>query len=174
MRQIAEDNPLVHLSAPVQRSEDRIPDRNRHPGRLVRVDDQDLELQKPSLRVVLAVSHRILVLGVYLVQVASLVVALHLVGQPRTSLGKLYVSRHSSVVHSWDRSRIISSKMLGRSSCTISRTNSSLFSAHGRSSNLAHLICTKSCLSSSNSIGFSGMLGITFRKEIVRVCGGSI
>ena len=64
--------------------------------------------------------------------------------------------------------------MFGRSGCTISRTSCSLFSAHGHSSSPSHLIIAKSCLSSSRCIGFSGMLGVTFRSEITLACGGAI
>ena len=93
---------------------------------------------------------------------------------PEPPLRKWYVSRHRSAVQSCRRSWIVPSKMFGRSGCTISRTSCSLFSAHGRSSSPSHLICAKSCLSSSRWIGFSGMLGVTFRSEITLICGGAI
>ena len=93
---------------------------------------------------------------------------------PDSPLGSRYVSRHRSVVQSWGRSRIVPSNMFGRSGFNNSRTSCSLFSAHGRSSSPSHLIRAKSCLSSSKWIGFSGMLGVTFRSEIALVCGGAI
>ena len=93
---------------------------------------------------------------------------------PDPPLGSRYVSRHRSAVQSWGRSRIMPSNMFGRSGCNNSRTSCSLFSAHRRSSSPSHLIRAKSCLSSSKWIGFSGMLGVTFRSEIALVCGGAI
>ena len=64
--------------------------------------------------------------------------------------------------------------MLGRSGCTSLCTSSSLFSAHGRSSNPAHCIRLKSSLSFVSLIGFSGMLGVTIWREIALLCGGAI
>ena len=93
---------------------------------------------------------------------------------PDPPLGNWYVSHHRSVVQSCGRSRIVPSKMFGRSGCNNSRTSCSLFSAHGRSSSPSHLIRAKSCLSSSKWIGFSGMLGVTFRREIAFACVGAI
>ena len=89
-------------------------------------------------------------------------------------LGSWYVSRHRSAVQSCRRSRIVPLNMFGRSSCSNSLTSCSLFSAHGRFSSPSHLIHARSCLSSSKWIGFSGMLGVTFRSEIALVCGGAI
>ena len=89
-------------------------------------------------------------------------------------LGSRYMSRHRPAVQSSGRSRIVPSNMFGRSGCSNSRTICSLFSAHGRSSSPLHLIHAKSCLSSSKWIGFSGMLGVTFRREITLACGGAI
>ena len=94
--------------------------------------------------------------------------------KPDPPLGSWYVSRHRSAVQSYGRSRIVPSNMFGRSGCSNSLTSCSLFSAHGRFSSPSHLIRAKSCLSSSKWIGFSGMLGITFRSEIALVYGGAI
>ena len=93
---------------------------------------------------------------------------------PDPPLGSRYVSRHRSMVQSWGRSQIVPSNMFSRFGCNNSRTSCSLFSAHGRSSSPSHFIRAKSCLSSSKWIGFSGMLGVTFRSEIALVCGGAI
>ena len=93
---------------------------------------------------------------------------------PEPPLGKLYVSCQRSVVQSCGRSRTVVLKMFGRSGSNNSHTSSSLFSAHGHSNSPTHFICTRSCLSSSRWIGFSGMLGVTFWSEIDRVCGGAI
>ena len=93
---------------------------------------------------------------------------------PDPPFGNWYVLRHRSVVQSCGRSRIVLSKMFGRSGCNNSRTSCSLFSAHGRSSSPSHLIHAKSCLSSSKWIGFSERLGITFRREIALACVGAI
>ena len=91
---------------------------------------------------------------------------------PDPPLGNRYVCRHRSAVQSCGRSLTVVSNIFGRSGSNISRTNCSLFRVHGRSSNPSHLIRAKSCLSSSKWIGFSGMLGVTFRKEIA--LGGAI
>ena len=93
---------------------------------------------------------------------------------PDPPLGSWYVSRHRFVVQSCGQSRIVPSNMFGRFGCSNSLTSCSLFSAHGRFSSPSHLIRAKSCLSSSKWIGFSGMLGVTFRSEIALVCGGTI
>ena len=93
---------------------------------------------------------------------------------PEPPLGNQYVSRHKSAVQSCGRSQTVVSNMFGRSGSNNSRTNCSLFSVHGRSSSPLHLIRAKSCLSSSKWIGFSGMLGVTFRRKITLVYGGAI
>ena len=93
---------------------------------------------------------------------------------PDPPLGSWYVSCHRSAVQSCGRSRIVPLNMFGRSGCSNSLTSCSLFSAHGRFNSPSHLIRAKSCLSSSKWIGFSGMLGVTFRSEIALVCGGTI
>ena len=93
---------------------------------------------------------------------------------PDPPLGSWYVSRHRSAAQSCGRSRIVPLNMFGRSGCSNSLTSCSLFSAHGRFSSPSHLIRAKSCFNSSKRIGFSGMLGVTFRSEIALVCGGAI
>ena len=93
---------------------------------------------------------------------------------PDPPLGSWYVLHHRFAVQSCGQSRIVSSNMFGRSGCSNSLTSCSLFSAHGRFSTSSYLIRAKSCLSSFKWIGFSGMLGVTFRSEIALVCGGAI
>ena len=171
---ISKDDSLVDFPPAVQRAENSVPDCDRHPGRLFWVDDWDQKLQQLSMPVDPAVTHRVSVLGVYLVHKSSLMVALHPVGQPgsssRESVGVAPQVRGPELRAISDRP----SNMFGRSGCNISRTSCSLFSAHGRSSSPSHLIRAKSCLSSSKWIGFSGMFGVTFRREIVLVYGGAI
>ena len=91
---------------------------------------------------------------------------------PDPPLGNRYVCRHRSAVQSCGRFLTVVSNIFGRSDSSNSQTNCSLFRVHGRSSNPSHLIRAKSCLSSSKWIGFSGMLGVTFRREIA--LGGAI
>ena len=93
---------------------------------------------------------------------------------PDPPLGSWYVSRHRSAVQNYRRSRIVPSNMFGCSGCSNSLTYCSPFSAHGRFNSPTHFTRTKSCLSSSKWIGFSGMLGVTFRSEIALVYGGAI
>ena len=82
---IPKDDSPVDFPPAVQRAENRVSDCNRHPGRLVRVDDWNQKLQQSSIPVDSAVTHGIPVLGVYLVHKSSLMVALHPVGQPGSS-----------------------------------------------------------------------------------------
>ena len=52
---------------------------------------------------------------------------------------------------------------------------SSLFSVHGHSSNPVHLISFRSSFSSVSSKGFSGMVGVTVRRDTcARIYGGAI
>ena len=85
---------------------------------------------------------------------------------PDPLLGNRYIYRHRSAVQSCGRSLTVVSNIFGRSDSNNSRTNYSLFRVHGQSSNPLHLIRAKSYLSFSKWIGFSGMLGVTFRREI--------
>ena len=80
LHHIPEDDSPVDFPSAVQRAEDRVSDRNRHPGRLVRVNDRDQKLQQSSVAVDPAVAHRITVLGVHLMHEPPFMVALHPVG----------------------------------------------------------------------------------------------
>ena len=88
LHHIPEDESPVYFPSAVQCAENGVADCDRHPSRLIRVDDRNHELQQSSMPVDLAVAHRVSVLGVHLVHKPSFVVALHPVGQPGSSSRK--------------------------------------------------------------------------------------
>ena len=64
LHHVPEDDTPIDLPTFVQRSEDGVSDRDRHPGWLVRVDNRNQKFEKSSLSVVPAVAHGIPILGV--------------------------------------------------------------------------------------------------------------
>ena len=81
LHHVPEDDTPVDLPASVQRAEEGVSNRDRHPGWLVRVDDRNQKLEKSSLPIVPTVTHGIPILGVDLVPETPFVVALHPVRQ---------------------------------------------------------------------------------------------
>ena len=77
---IPEDDSPIDFPPAVQRAKNRVSDCNRHPDRLVRVDDWDQKLQQSSMLVDPAVAYGVTVLGVHLMHKSSFMVALHPVG----------------------------------------------------------------------------------------------
>ena len=85
LHEIPEDHSPVNFPPAVQSAEDRVADCNRHPGRLVRVEDRNHKLQQSPMSVDPAVAHRVSILGVHLMHEPPFMVARRPVGQPGPS-----------------------------------------------------------------------------------------